>query len=135
MKLNRKTKEFLPKEWIKKATDDELTALSILKHRDAPPNGVCFVSQQMGEKYLKAFLVDRKKWYPKIHTLVRLLEFCMEIDRTFAELNDDSALLDTFYVETRYPGDYPDFSWKEAEQAFAAAVKIKNFVLEKINKK
>lgn len=28
MKLNRETKEFLPKEWIKKATDDELTALS-----------------------------------------------------------------------------------------------------------
>lgn len=134
MKLNHKDKEFLPKEWIKRAKDNELTALSLLKHRDAPPNGVCFVSQQMGGKYLKAFLIDRKKWYPKVHILVRLLEFCLEIDKTFVELKDDSALLDTFYVETRYPGDYPEFSWPEAEQAFTAAKKIKDFVLEKLKK-
>lgn len=35
-------------------------------------------------------------------------------------------------LNTRYPGDYPQFTFKEAEQAFGNAINIKNFVLEKI---
>lgn len=127
--------ELRVEEWIKKATDDELTALSILKHRDAPPNGVCFVSQQMAEKYLKAFLVFKKNWFPKIHPTDILWEHCNDFDSEFSLIKKDAVFLTGFYAATRYPGDYPDFSWKEAEQAFAAAARIKNFVLEKINKK
>jgi len=41
-------------------------------------------------------------------------------------------ILTTYYFETRYPGDYPEFSWQDAEQAYDAAKKIKKFVLEKI---
>ena len=61
-------------EWIRRATDDELVIKSILRHRDAPPTPVCFHAQQMAEKYLKAFLVHHRQWYPKIHPLDKLAE-------------------------------------------------------------
>lgn len=88
----------------------------------------------MAEKYLKAFLVAKKRWFPKIHPVSKLLEFCMDIDISFDALREEAIFLTEFYVETRYPGDYPEFSWQEAEQAFAAAQSIEEFVLEKIKK-
>lgn len=134
MKSKFSAQELRAKEWFKKAEDDELNARSILTHRDGTPNGVCFLSQQMAEKYLKAFLVAKKRWFPKIHPIARLLEFCMDIDASFNTLREEAIFLTEFYAETRYPGDYPEFSWQEAEQAFVAANKIKGFVLEKIKK-
>ncbi|OGF21734.1 hypothetical protein A2Y83_01210 [Candidatus Falkowbacteria bacterium RBG_13_39_14] len=124
-------KELIYQEWIKKAQDDELTCISILKHRDAPPNGVCFMSQQMAEKSLKAFLVYTKKQFPKTHALEYILSLCMDIALSFNALKEEAIFLDSLYVETRYPGDFPEFTWKDAEEAFAAAEKIKNFVMEK----
>ena len=43
-------------------------------------------------------------------------------------------VLNVYYIETRYPGDYPDFTLKEAKEAKEAADKIKGFVFNKINK-
>lgn len=130
MNDNNLPKELRVSEWIKKANDDELTGASILRHRDAPPNGVCFVSQQMAEKCLKAFLVARKKSFPKIHPTDALWEMCHELDETFDEIKKECVDITGFYVETRYPGDYPEFTWKDAEDAFVAANKIKDFVMK-----
>lgn len=125
-------KELLVEEWIKKAHDDELYAKSILTHRDAPANGVCFMSQQMAEKLLKAFLVFKKKWFPKIHPTDRLWKLCNELDASFENIKKEAVFLTGFYAQTRYPGDYPDFSWEDAEKAFDSAIKIKEFVIERI---
>lgn len=62
-------KDLLAEEWTKKAQDDELNARSILTHRDGTPNGACLLSHQMAEKYFKAYMVLKKRWYPKIHFL------------------------------------------------------------------
>lgn len=32
----------------------------------------------------------------------------------------------------RHPGDYPEFSMKDAKEAYEAALRVKDFVLEKI---
>jgi len=127
------SQDLIVEEWLKRAKDDELNAASILKHKDGVPNGVCFLSQQMAEKYLKAFLVQEKRKYPKIHSLLKLTEICLEIDKKFKEIKDDVIFLNAFYVPTRYPGDYLEFSWQEAKQAFEAATRIKNFILSKMN--
>lgn len=131
MKNNDLPKELQVAEWFKKATDDELTCISILKHRDAPPNGVCFMSQQMAEKFLKGFLVARKKSFPKIHPIDALWELCKDLDESFEAIKGESVFLTGFYVATRYPGDFPEFTWKDAEEAFAAATKVKDFVMGK----
>lgn len=132
MKDNIKSKELLVEEWLKRAYDDELNARSILVHKDGAPNGPCFLSQQMAEKYLKAYLVFRKKRFPRIHALDNLLELCMEMDSSFSKLKKDAIFLNKFLVATRYPGDYPEFSWKDAKEAYDAAVRVKDFVLEKV---
>lgn len=119
------------KEWLKKAEDDELNAKSILKHRDGAPSGVCFLSQQMAEKHLKTLLVYNKKNFPKVHDLFKLETLVLKIYKDIKNLNEEIKILNRYYTETRYPGDFPEFSWKDAEEAFEAAKNIKKFVLEK----
>ena len=88
----------------------------------------------MAEKYLKAFLVFSKKKFPKIHHLEKLLGMCKAIDGEFKELDNEAVLLSEYYIETRYPGDYPEgFSWDNAKQAYDAAIRIKVFVNERLN--
>lgn len=127
--------ELQAEEWLKKAADDKLFAASILKHRDAPPSGACFHAQQAAEKLLKAFLVFYKKWYPRIHEVDALWELCREIDGSFDDIKDDVLFLTEFYTEARYPGDYQEHSWEEAEKSFAAALHIEEFILNKIHEK
>lgn len=131
--INPAKNEASIREWIKKAIDDELSCKSILKHRDAPPSPVCFMAQQMGEKYLKALLIFHKKDFPKVHDLKRIATLLESFETNIFNLDDAFNILNKYYVTTRYPGDYPEFTWKDAEKAFKAAQKIKNFVLDKIN--
>lgn len=35
-------------------------------------------------------------------------------------------------VETRYPGEFPEFSWHECQQALESTEKIRGFVLGKV---
>ena len=86
----------------------------------------------MAEKILKGYLVFKGKKFPKIHDLDRLVKLCQEFDKSFKRIKPQARYLSNFYITTRYPGDYPEFNWKEAEKAFRSAIKIKNFVLEKL---
>ncbi|MDP2642464.1 MAG: HEPN domain-containing protein [Candidatus Peregrinibacteria bacterium] len=130
---NKQDRDHNAKEWLKKAHQDEISVLALLKNNIGSPSVVCFLSQQMAEKLLKAYLVHKVKDFPKIHQLDRLVKMCTEIDDSFEVLKDDAIYLTAFYVTTRYPGDYPDFNWKAAKSAGDSAKKIKNFVLSKIN--
>jgi len=93
----------------------------------------CFLAQQIAEKYLKGFLVFHNKKIQKIHDLIKLLNECKNIDKSFRELEEECVLLNDYYIETRYPLDSPiDYSKKEAKAALVAIDKIINFVLDKI---
>ena len=39
-------------------------------------------------------------------------------------------VLNRYYIETRYPGDYPEFSRHDSMEALEAALRVKQFVLE-----
>ncbi len=132
MNNNNKVKP-LAGEWFRKAQDDELSIEAIMKEEEGAPSTVCFLSQQIAEKVLKAFLANEEIDFPKIHHLERLLGLCKEIDNTFKELNEEAVVLTEYYIETRYPGDYPEgFNWCDARKAFKAAKKIKKFVLDRL---
>lgn len=126
-------KELLESEWFKKASEDELSARAILKNREGAPGTVCFLSQQMAEKYLKAYLVYKSKSFPKVHQLDRLVRLCKDVDPDFEDVKSASEYLSAFYVATRYVGDYPEFTFFDAENAFKEALNIKSFVLSKIH--
>ncbi len=110
--------------WISKGDDDKLNAQSILAHRDGTPSGVCFLCQQMVEKYLKAYLIQHQQPIQKIHALDALLERCSSLDPTLVDLKEDVIYLTDFYITTRYPGDFGNFSWTDAERAWQAAENV-----------
>lgn len=120
----------LAQEWFKRAQDDELSIRDILEDQRGSPNTVCFLSQQMAEKYLKGFLVFHRKGFPKIHQIDRLLTLCKHISPQFEKLRKKAEELSEFYVAARYPGDYPQFTFQDAKKAFNGALKIKEMVLK-----
>lgn len=126
-------KDLLVEEWLKKAEDDRLFAQAIMQDENAPPSGVCFHAQQMAEKLLKAFIVYHSQRYPRIHPVDALWELCYKLDVGFQKVKEEAAFLTKFYIETRYPGDYPDFTKDDAQKAYDAALRIKEFVLKNID--
>jgi HEPN domain-containing protein len=118
--------------WFKKAREDELSIEAILKE-SGHPNTACFLAQQMSEKYLKGLLVSADKNFPKMHDLIELETLLLEVFPDIKEMHENLKLLNRFYIETRYPGDFPEFSWQEANGAYSAAKKVKEFALGKIN--
>lgn len=117
--------------WLFKAQEDEFAGLAILKEgRVFAP--ACFHFQQMAEKLLKGMLVFYRKSFPKAHDLILLAGLLGALAPEIKEYKKDIGVLDRYYIETRYPGDYPEFTLKEAEQAYEAAMNIKKFVVGKI---
>lgn len=122
-----KNKKIIIGEWFEKAKNDELAIKAILKEKTSP-TVVCFLSQQMAEKYLKSVLVFFGI-LPKTHDLLLLLEKCQEFDEGFVEFRESARLLVRYYIGTRYPEDFPEgFSIAVAKDAFEHAKKIKDFV-------
>ncbi|MDO9231005.1 MAG: HEPN domain-containing protein [bacterium] len=118
-------------DWLRLAEDD-IATVEILIKENISPNSICFHSQQAVEKLLKGFLAYQEKNVRKVHDIKMLVSLCEEIDKEFSDLYDEADYFSKFYIETRYPGDFPEFSWTEAKEAFEAAKKIKEFVLAKI---
>lgn len=123
--------EFKFEEWRKYAEEDRQIA-EIALREGGPPNQICFHAQQIAEKYLKGFLVFSGKRFEKRHQLDFLLGLCKEIDPSFQNLVEDIQYLTDYYLETRYPGDIPDFSVDECRKALEAAVRVEEFVLGKV---
>lgn len=126
---------FFVNEWLKRADDDEINVRAIMKNRDGTPAQVCFLSQQIAEKYFKALLLQSTEDYPKIHGLPQFINLLnVEVPGISDALKDEALLLDPFYIGTRYVADIPleSFTWEIAEEAFAAARRIKEFVLAKL---
>lgn len=120
-------------DWFERAGED-INAAEVLIKDGGTPNPICFHAQQAAEKYLKGFLAHNHKHVRKIHDLSGLLEACVPLDLLFETLKPETAFLNQFYVETRYPGDFPQFTFGDAQKALESAKKIKEFVLEKIGK-
>ena len=115
--------------------DDDLKTVEGLLAMEGIPNVICFHAQQAGEKYLKGFLAYHEKHIRKIHDLEALLELCLGIDEAFSVLRNEAGTLSAMYTESRYPDDYVDFKKEDAQEAFVAACRVKDFVLERIQAK
>lgn len=127
----------LAETWLRYARNDEASATVLLEERRSDAAGVCFLSQQIAEKYLKALLVARTGEYVRTHDFGKLLEHLDRVvPETGAALRDATSVLDPYYVGTRYPADLPieSLSWHDAEAAFDAAQTIKRFVLTQLDR-
>jgi HEPN domain-containing protein len=111
-------------EWQRFADDDEALVIIALREK-GPANPICFHAQQIAEKYLKGFLAYHKQPPIKSHNLTQLLRLCVQIDSQLQDLEETIIQLSAFYVETRYPGDAPEFTLEEAQRAYEDALRVK----------
>lgn len=68
----------------------------------------CFIAQQVAEKALKAYLYAQGEEIVLGHSVEALTRRCAEYDEGFADLRDEVASLDAYYIPTRYPNGLPD---------------------------
>lgn len=116
------------KRWLAQAERD-LDAAGLLsngKHY----NLACFHAQQSAEKAAKGFLYAQGVEEPWGHSVARLLDEAASFDETLGALTTTGALLDKFYIPTRYPNGLPDgipsaaYSKEEARDAAKKAREI-----------
>ena len=99
----------LTSEWVQKADGDFATMQRELRARKSPNyDSACFHAQQSVEKYLKALLQEQNCYFPRTHSLVILLELLLPTHPLWEVYRTDLALLTTFAIDTRYPGDSAD---------------------------
>jgi len=114
-------------EWFKKAEEDEEAGAKLLEH-NGPFGPACFHFQQMAEKLLKGLLVYHGKEPPRTHDLIELETVIKDIEPNIENYKKEIDLLNSYYIETRYPGDFPEIVTHEAKQAFNAAKRLKEFI-------
>jgi len=122
------------KEWLDKAREDEAAGTKLLEN-DGPFGPACFHFQQMAEKLLKGLMVFYGKEPPRTHDLVELETVLKNIESSIENYTKEIDLLNSYYIETRYPGDFPEIFADETKKAFEAAQRIKDFVVQIIERK
>jgi HEPN domain-containing protein len=121
------------KEWMSKAEEDFRFAESNLEEGSEFFAQICFHFQQAAEKYLKACIIANDLPFEKVHDLVHLLRICSGRDPLLAELKEECILLNSAYIETRYPVHWPtDYTRETAGQAHDAAAKIAQAVKDRL---
>lgn len=68
----------------------------------------CFLSQQVTEKALKAFLYAQGEEIVLGHSVTRLCAAAAEYRSEFFDKKSKWSLLDGYYIPTRYPNGLPD---------------------------
>lgn len=129
MNQHEETRRKIVAEWLRKADADMNLAKHLLSERAPYTNAIAFHSQQAAEKYLKAFLTCYQINFPKTHDLEELLDLVETKEAGLAESLRDSIVLSPYGVELRYPGDSPDATAEEAQQAVELADKVHTAVL------
>ena len=123
------------REWLAKADDDYNFAKITLAEGNQYYSQICFHFQQAAEKYLKAFIVAYDLEFEKIHNLIALLKICGKKDASLLSLMEQCELLNTAYIDTRYPVHWPtDYSKDKALKMQYATSEIAQAVKEALAK-
>jgi HEPN domain-containing protein len=92
--------------WLRQAAED-LRWTRMLYDQGAY-HLACFLSQQVTEKALKAFLYTQGQELVIGHSVESLCRSAAEFEPGFTEKARTWNLLDTYYIPTRYPNGIPD---------------------------
>jgi len=130
MKPPDKVRDEFVRQWLLRAEEDFNAAKSLVAYEASFLSTVCFHSQQAAEKYLKAFLTYHQVEFPKTHDIDELLDLIAPIDSKLSESLRDVIVLTNYGVDVRYPGDFPDVTGGDAQQAIQMAEKVRRSVLE-----
>ncbi len=119
------------REWLNKAEEDFNFAKINLEEDNKFYSQICFHFQQSAEKYLKALIAAYDLEFEKIHNLIALLKICGKKEPSLLSLMEQCELLNTAYIDTRYPVHWPtDYSKEKATKIQDAADKIAQMIRE-----
>ncbi|MFH0958378.1 MAG: HEPN domain-containing protein [Pseudomonadota bacterium] len=85
---------------------------------------MCFHAQQCVEKYIKALLIVHEIDFPKTHDIERLIQL-LPPNISLPIAVPDQALLTTYAVTARYPGDDEPVSRADARHAMTVIRKTR----------
>ncbi len=111
------------RRWHLQAKDDFKFVKWVLREGVFFDKG-CFLSQQAGEKVIKACLYSIGKRRVIGHSLYEMVSELAAIDEKFNLVIDSAKRLDRFYITTRYPNGLPGgspyqvFSLSDLKAAF-----------------
>ena len=94
------------RRWLLQAKDD-LKFVNWIRKEGVFFDKGCFISQQAGEKILKACLYATGKRLVIGHSLMEMALDLEKKDNTFREIRNQAKRLDRFYIPTRYPNGLP----------------------------
>lgn len=93
-------------DWLDRACSDLIAAELLLSDEDTLDEAA-FHCQQCIEKALKGYILFRTHSHVDGHNLTWLCRQAIKQDPRFSEWLFESAILNRFYIETRYPSDIP----------------------------
>lgn len=120
------TKEYL--SWIKKGDEDLASLEALFKHQEGSPSTGCFLAQQAVEKFLKALHVSIGLEPEKTHDLAGLAGSLIKTYPEMESFYKKLTVFNRYYIESRYPGDYPELTWEDCRQALDVANEIKEYI-------
>jgi len=99
----------------------------------------CFICEQSAQKSLKAFLIFKGERYIFEHSIQKLAEKCYTYDRNFKKFIEYGAIIDKYYLTTRYPDalpppaiPYESYTEKEAKEALNITEEIFSLVKNRL---
>lgn len=120
------------KAWLRKADED----LRAAEHgmSASPPlfSDILFHSQQAAEKTFKGFLTWHNRPFRKTHSIEELGESSLKIDSGLEHLVERAVPLTEYAWAFRYPGEAPNPSQEEAEEALHLAREVYQTILAKL---
>ncbi len=122
-------------DWFRQAENDLEWGTDTLKA--GKYSQACFISQQVGEKALKAVAYFKGYDMIKSHSI---LEIARSLDMP-DDIIDMGKKLDLYYISTRYPDAFPSgapyeyFTREQADEALANAASILEVVRNIFNEK
>lgn len=122
-------KRDLVRQWVAKADEDLNAEKLLLSLGTSFFSTIAFHCQQAVEKYCKAFLTWRQSEFPKTHDLELLFSLISSTDASLSSSLKEVAVLNPFGVDVRYPGDVPEITPAEAEEAVQLSEKAREIIL------
>ena len=121
-------------DWLERAECDLLSA-KILKDNDGDNCNAAFHCQQCIEKALKGYILYVTGRHVDGHNLTFLCRNACQLDRKFDEWLDESASLNRYYIETRYPTDLGfDVTDSELDKVYKMAKDMYTFIFDVISR-
>jgi HEPN domain-containing protein len=102
----RENPETEGRRWLEQAQTDLKWCRHL--HKEGAYYLVCFLTQQVAEKALKAFLYAQGEEIVIGHSVRQLCMRAGEYSSSFQDKLDSWAILDSYYIPTRYPNGLPD---------------------------